>query len=242
MIDPLHFLSYSNEILFICWSFALLIITLLIYKTGKNHLYLLVVAFTLMMNLFVLKEFQLFGLWVTGGNALYGALFLITDVLGENHGKKAAYKAVVIGFMTSLFFVIASQVLINFVNLDPAYATEHYSEHFSLLPRVLLGSLLAYGIAQSLDVWLFGHFKAKTGGKLLWLRNNASTLISQAIDSVIFTAVGLTTFSFLPASLEGFIGLDIFWEVVLATYIIKVIFAMIDTPFVYLSKKYKPAD
>ena len=193
-----------------------------------------------MMNIFVLKEFVLFGLIVTGGNALYGALFLITDILGEYHGKKEAYKAVLIGFLTSLFFVVASQVLLHFSPSEYDFASEHLQALFGILPRVLIGSLLAFAIAQSLDVWLFGYFKKLTNNKLLWLRNNGSTLISQAIDTIIFTAVGITTFSFLPTSMEGFIEAEIFWQVVLATYIIKVIFAVIDTPFLYLSKKFAP--
>lgn len=73
---------------------------------------------------------------------------------------------------------------------------------------------------------------------MLWLRNNLSTLISQFIDTLIFTAVGITTFSFLPEQFSGFIEQDIFWSVVGATYAIKVVFLLLDTPFLYLSKKY----
>lgn len=229
-----------NEAIFLGFSVFLLVVTLFTYKAGYQYLYILIAAFSLMMNIFVLKQFTLFGYFVTGGNALYGAMFLITDIIGEHHGKKQAYIGVMIGFLTSLFFVIASQTLIHFAPNEYDFAQEHISALFSILPRVLVGSLLAFAIAQSLDVWLFSFIKKLTGHKFLWLRNNGSTLISQFVDTVIFTAVGLTTFSFLPESLAGFIDAGIFWEVTWATYIIKVIFALIDTPFLYLSRHFAP--
>ena len=235
-----HLTIRMNEVLFLWFSLFLLITILFVYRTGKNNLYLLVAIFTLMMNIFVLKEFELFGFIITGWNALYGALFLISDILAENHGKKAALKAVKIGFLTSLFFIIASQILIWFSPSETDFAQEHLKNLFSILPRVLIGSLLAYIIAQTLDVYLFWWFKRKTDGKFLWLRNNGSTLISQFVDTLIFTAVWITTFSFLPEQFAGFIEWEIFWSVVFATYSIKVIFSLIDTPFLYFSRTFNP--
>ena len=74
-----------------------------------------------------------------------------------------------------------------------------------------------------------------TKGRHLWLRNNGSTMISQLVDTLVFTSVGLTAFEFLP--FEGIIGVDIFWQNVLFTYIIKLLVAAIDTPFLYLSRR-----
>lgn len=229
-----------NEFIFLSFSVLLLLITLFVYKAGYLYLYILIAAFTLMMNIFVLKEFVLFGLIVTGGNALYGAMFLITDILSEHHGRRQAFIGVLVGFLTSLFFVVSSQALLHYAPSEYDFASEHLEALFGILPRVLIGSLFAFAIAQSLDVWLFSFFKKITHGKLLWLRNNGSTLISQFFDTIIFTAVGITTFSFLPESMAGFIEYEIFWEVVMATYIIKVIFAIIDTPFLYLSRLFAP--
>ena len=224
-----------NELLLLVFFIMLAITNLVAFRYGKMYLFILIAVYTLLMNIFVLKSFDVFGLAITGGNALYGAIFLATDLLAEHHGKKEAMKSVIIGFISMLIFVVAMQFLLAFTPNDFDFAQESLSTLFSLAPRILFGSLLAFIIAQSLDIYLFEKIKAFTKGKYLFLRNNGSTLISQALDTLIFTFVGLTTF----AGFEGVIGLDIFWEVAIVTYIIKVLVALLDTPFMYLSYKVK---
>ena len=131
----------------------------------------------------------------------------------------------------------ASTVALAFTANEFDFAHPYLNTLFSLAPRILFGSMLAYIISQSFDVWAFNKIRKLTHGKFLWLRNNGSTLISQFIDTMIFTAVGLTAFSWLP--FEGVISTDLFWSVALATYIIKVLVAALDTPFLYLSYKIK---
>ncbi len=227
-----------NEIIFIGFALFLLSLNLLAFRLGKNYLFILVAIFSLLMNIFVTKQFTLFGFMVTGGNALYGAVFLLTDLLSEHHGKKDAFKAVIIGFLTSVLFVISTQVLLYFQPNSEDFANEALTTIFSLTPRILVGSMLAFLIAQSFDVWFYAKLKKITNQKFLWIRNNGSTMVSQLIDTLIFTAVGLTSFSFIPW--EGVIPVDIFWEICLATYVIKIIISAIDTPFIYLSYKLLP--
>lgn len=226
-----------NELIFISFTVFLLALSLVAFRMGKTYIFVLIAIYSLLMNIFVLKQFNLFGLVVTGGNALYGAMFLLTDILSEHYGKKEAFRAVWIGFLTSAIFVVSTQVLLAFSANEFDFAQGHLRALFSLAPRILFGSMIAYLISQSFDVWAFNKIKKITNDKYLWLRNNGSTLISQFIDTMIFTAVGLTAFSFLP--FEGIISVDLFWSVALATYIIKVIVAAIDTPFLYISHKIK---
>jgi len=227
----------GNELLFIFFTLFLLILSLAAFRYGKVYIFVLIAIYSLLMNIFVLKQFTLFGLVVTGGNALYGAMFLLTDILSEHYGKREAFKAVLIGFITSAIFVIATQVLLAFSINEFDFAQPHLAALFGLAPRILFGSMLAYIISQSFDVWMYNKIRKWTNNKYLWLRNNGSTLISQFIDTIIFTAVGLTTFSFLP--FEGVVSADLFWSVAIATYIIKLVVALIDTPFMYLSYKLK---
>ena len=224
-----------NELIFIGFAFFLLGLNLAAFAVGRVYIFVLIAIYTILMNIFVTKQFELFGLLVTGGNALYGAIFLLTDLLSEHYGKKAAFSAVLTGFFTSIVFVISTQVLIAFIPSQEDFAQASIQTLFSVTPRILVGSMLAYFIAQSLDVWLYDKIKTYTEKKYLWLRNNGSTLISQAVDTLVFTAVGLTAFSFVP--FEGIIPTEAFWSVFGATYFIKVLVALIDTPFVYLSYK-----
>lgn len=227
-----------NELIFIGFVLILMGVNLFAFRKGVSYMFILIAVYTLMMNIFVVKQFNLFGLAVTGGNALYGAIFLLTDLLSEHHGEKQAVKSVKIGFGVMLLFVLFTQVLIYFEPNGYDYANESIRTLFSVTPRILVGSLLAYLVAQRLDIYFYQKIKKFTGGKYLFIRNNGSTMLSQLIDTLIFTSVGLTAFSFLP--FEGIISPDIFWENVLFTYIIKVIVAGIDTPFLYLSYRIKP--
>lgn len=222
-----------NEILFLVFSVFLLGLGLVAFRAGKQYIFILIAVYSLLMNIFVLKQFTLFGWMVTGGNALYGAIFLLTDLLSEHYGKREAFRSVWIGFGVSALFVITTQVLLAFIPNEFDFAQDSLQTLFSVTPRILLGSMLAYVIAQNLDVWLFTAIRTLTGDRWLWLRNNGSTLLSQLVDTIIFTSVGLTTFSWLP--FEGVITMDIFWPIVWATYGIKVIVAALDTPFLYMS-------
>lgn len=222
-----------NELLLIIFLLLLGWTNLVALKLWRGYLIVLIAVYTIIMNIFVIKQFDVFGLAVTGWNALYGATFLATDLISEHHGKKEAYKSIFVGFMAAIIFVVSLQFLLWFQPNDYDFAHESMLTLFSVTPRILFWSLLAFVVAQALDIYLFNAIKTWTKGKYLFLRNNWSTLISQAIDTLIFTFVWLTTIW----SFEGIIEKDIFWQVFLTTYAIKVLIAFLDTPFMYLSKK-----
>jgi len=219
-----------NEVLFVLMSLTSLSFVLIAFRLGKTWLVGLICAQAVLMNIFVVKGMYLFGLAATGGNVLYASIFLATDLLSEHYGKKYANQAVRVGFFASLFFLVTSQFIIKFIPADYDIAQNAMSTLFSLTPRIVFGSLTAHLIAQHLDVWSFEKIKKLTRGKYLWLRNNGSTMTSQLIDSVIFTLIA-------------------FWgvypnlvQLILFTYIIKIVVAAIDTPFIYLSKIIKPKE
>ena len=109
-------------------------------------------------------------------------------------------------------------------NWQPAVFATEFSEMFSkvlaLTPRITLASFIAYLISQHHDIWIFHFWKKKTNGKHLWLRNNASTIVSQLIDSIIFVTI-------------AFYGIFPIWNMILGMWIVKIIIALIDTPFIY---------
>lgn len=227
--------SMPNELLLFIFFVFLSLTVLAAFRLGRWYVFVLIAVFTVLMNIFVVKQFDVFGLVITWGNALYGAIFLWTDLLAEHYGKKEAFKAVFVWFMAMLLFVICTQFFLWFQAHEQDFAHESMSTLFSLAPRILLGSMLAFLVAQIIDIYLFDTIKKWTKGKYLFLRNNGSTFISQAIDTFIFTFVGLTTIW----GFQGVISWDIFWTVFFTTYIIKIVIALIDTPFLYLSYKIK---
>lgn len=216
-----------------------------IYKLfGKTGLYAWIAMGTILANIQVTKsiDFDLGFIVVaaTLGNIMYGTLFLVTDALGEKYGKKDAQKAVYIGFFSLLATVIIMQIALLFEPNSFDFAQSSLETIFGFLPRLALGSLIAYAVSQLFDVHFFSYIKErKPGDKYLWLRNNGSTVVSQLIDSVIFVPI-----AFAPITLFGAEGLpwEVVWEIFWTTYLIKVIVAALDTPFVYLIKKIQPLE
>lgn len=230
-----------NEVIFLGMLLFTMGMSLWAFKKGPEWMIALIAVEIVLMNIFAIKQMDLFGLSVTGGNVMYASIFLSTDLLSEFHGKKWALKAVKIGFFAAFFATVVFQFVLKFNPNGLDFAQPHFIELFNFLPRIVIGSLIAYLVSQNLDVHLFDKIKNRTGEKHLWLRNTGSTAISQLIDTLIFTMVGLLMIPGLPqnAYFEGVIPIEIFWEVVFFTYLIKLLAAVLDTPFIYLAKYFK---
>lgn len=222
----------SNDLLFILQTLATLLIVLVCFRLGRIWLTAFIAISAVLINLAVLKQMDLFGLAATGGNVFYAAIFFATDLLDEYWGPKAARRAVRIGFMGGLLYLGMTQVILLYAPNASDFAQTAMRELFGLVPRIVFGSLLAYLVSQHLDVWLFWRIRKATGrGRLLWLRNNLSTWISQAVDTLLFSFIAFAGVPDFPL-----------FEVILVTYLLKVIVAVLDTPFIYLSRRFLPAE
>lgn len=217
-----------NELVW--FGFALLDLTavvLLFRFFGRVGLIALMVFSLVLCNIQVLKIVELFGITTTLGNILYSGIFLATDILSECYGKKEARQAVLISFLFLIMASVYMQIALIYIPAPEDFAQPHLEAIFGLLPRVTLASLLAYGISQSFDIWAFLRIKTATQGRFLWLRNNASTLLSQFLDSLIFCGVAF----------YGLYPLGVVLEILLSTYLIKAIVTVLETPFVYAGRK-----
>ncbi|MGE4194460.1 MAG: queuosine precursor transporter [Pseudodesulfovibrio sp.] len=217
-----------NETLWIVFALVDLSMVLVVYRLfGRVGLFGLMVFNLLLCNVQVLKTVELFGLTTTLGNILYASVFLATDLLSEFYGKKEARKGVLLGFVTLLMMVGYMQIALYFQPAESDFAQPHLQALFGFLPRVAFASMAAYLVSQLHDVWAFHAIRARTGERLLWLRNNASTMISQLLDSAIFCVIAFW----------GVFPMEVFVEILLSTYLIKVAVAALDTPFIYLAKR-----
>ncbi len=170
---------------------------------------------------------------VSVGILPYPITFLITDLISEIYGKKKANQIVTAGIFASIF----SMGIILVAEVAPAIDSspindEIFTKVFALSPIAVLASMIAYLLAQYVDIAIYHFWKRLTKGKHLWLRNNFSTFLSQFIDT--FTVVGLLcVFQVLPWNL--------FYGLVVSGFLFKVFIAALDTPllyfFVYLLRK-----
>lgn len=223
-----------NEILLIGSLIFIYGMALLGYKLfGKTGLYCISAAATILANIEVLIMIKAFGAEQTLGNVLFAVTFLITDILSECEGKKAADKAVYTSFFASIFFLVLSQSWLHYVPSESDWASPAIRTIFSNTPRMIIASLAVYGISQLFDIWLYHKIwdmtSKKSGNRrsFLWLRNNGSTLVSQLINTFLFTL-----FAFY-----GTYGLSQIISIFISSYVIYIFTSLLDTPVVYLARR-----
>lgn len=227
-----------NEFLLILSLMLLFGGVLLFYRLfGNAGLYCWTVFSTITANIEVLIIINAFGMEQTLGNVMFATSFLVTDILSEVAGKKEASKAVHIGIATSLFFILVSQLWLLFTPAENDFIMPNIQAVFSNTPRLMLASLLVYAISQQFDVWAYHKWWAFTTKKcgdsrrFLWLRNNGSTLISQLLNTVLFTF----------GAFFGVYTLRTLFAIIGSSYVIYVITSLLDTPFIYLARKISAA-
>ena len=173
------------------------------------------------------------------GLITYPLTFVITDVIAEVYGPQRARFVVYLGLlMTFLMWAIVQMALAlppdptwynagnpwgfsGWLDYQNAYAAVFQPNNYAVL-----GSMLAYLVSQLIDIRVFQLLRSWTQGRHLWLRNNASTLLSQLVDTAVVNVVFL------------YWGMGIAWDVLLpmlgCAYLYKAVFAILDTPLCYL--------
>jgi len=228
----------ENLVLGLAFILVNFVLVLLSYKFfGKVGLFLWIGFASILCNIQVMKQIEVtfipgvFSLITTLGNTLYGSVFLATDILTEKYGEKEAKKSVWIGFFGQLVMMVTMTMALFFTPIEGDIGHDAMSTLFSLSWRIVLGSLSAYFVSQFLDIYLFARIRDKLPKKM-WIRNNVATMVSQALDSILFTTIAFA----------GVFPLAILLEIMLSAFIFKVIIAALDTPFLYLAVRLKPRE
>lgn len=154
-------------------------------------------------------------------------VFLATDALNEFYGKKIVRQ---LSFFTSgllLYVFLIVYIADNLNAFEKAGVTnEEFSKVFSQSGYLIIGSVIAFLVGQLTDIFFFGVFKRITKGKYIWLRATGSTAISQLVDTIIVIGIGF----YLP----GKVSFDQYMNMIMTGYFIKLIFAIVLTPLIYL--------
>ncbi len=206
---------------------------------GKSGLYGWTVIATIAANIEVLLLVDAFGMEQTLGNVLFASTFLVTDILSECYGKKAAQKAVNLGIAASVFFILISQSWLLYIPSPNDGMADFFRAIFSNTPRMMLVSLAVYAVSQQFDVWLYHkwwQFTEKRCGdsrRFLWLRNNGSTLVSQLLNTALFTL----------GAFWGTYSWGTLLSLMASSYVIFIFTSLADTPAVYIARFIaRPAD
>ncbi len=167
------------------------------------------------------KVVTIFGLTASLSAFTFPLTFFITDTISEVYGKKASKTVVKAGLWCLIMMLILTQIAIYFPGSEFYKNQREFETVFGITYRYILAALAAYTISQYFDVWIFHLLKDKTAGQKLWLRNNVSTVLSQFVDTAIFVVIA---FGGIIPLIPLFTG----------QFVIKVVIAILDTPFVYL--------
>lgn len=199
-------------------------------KTEKNLMLVNAIFITslLVANVVSSKIVSFWGLTVPAAIVAYPLTFLMTDVIGEIWGKEEANKTVKLGFICQM---VSLALIGGAILLPVAPFADNQAQFTAILGssfRVVFASMIGYLVSQSWDVWIFHKVRdayikkhgSTKGGRWIW--NNASTMTSQIIDTAIFITI-------------AFIGVvPNIWTMILSQYLVKFVYALLDTPFFYL--------
>ena len=219
--------------LFFCFSSILIFLKLFSYA----GLYVYSALAVIIGNIQVLKTVDFFYSPepVALGTVLFASTFLCTDILSEHFGKDKARKNVLIGFISFLFVTIVMLITIGFNPSENDWAQESLENIFTPMSRFFIASMIAYLVSQYFDVWIYSTIKNLTMNRFLWLRNNLSTILSSLIDNTVFSILAWIILNPNPDTFYNVIMIYI-----LGTSILRIFIALIDTPFMYLSKIFLP--
>ena len=180
----------------------------------------------------LVRDNDIYTMSVPVGVIAYPFTFLATDLISELFGKKRAQLLVWVGFFMNVFMLFLMSVNHWLPN------TQGVSGGLSLFEGVYefmvgntIASMIAYLTAQTVDIKLFHFWKRLTKGRYLWLRNNASTMFSQLVDSTTILTI-LYLAGNLGSNVTSYVDVMI---LIVNSYLFKFFFALFDTPLFYLS-------
>ena len=173
-----------------------------------------------------------FGVFVASvGIFMYPITFLATDIVAEVFGRKKVMTFIVAGLIANIMLFLMVALSIRLPPSTRYPSNEAFLEVFNPSLRIIGASIIAFLIAQIHDIVAFEYWKKITGGRFLWLRNNASTIVSQFLDTTIF--MFLAFYLATPQYTVEFI-----FALIIPYWLLKVVIAIADTPLVYLGVRW----
>lgn len=183
----------------------------------------------------IVRDESIYTMSVPVGVLAYPFTFLATDLISELFGRKKAQLVVWVGFFMNFFMLFLMSVGHWFPNTGGVSGgIQLFEGVYEFMVGNTIASMIAYLTAQTVDVRLFHFWKNLTGGKHLWLRNNASTMFSQLVDST-----AILTILYLAGNLgENVNSVATLIILIINSYLFKFFFALFDTPLFYLGVRF----
>lgn len=215
------------------YNLILMIISLVLCFSGvvlvdkifkKEGLIVWVAVASVLANILVCKTINLLGFASALGNIMFASNFLATDIMNEKYGYKESKKAVILGLVSVIGFIITTQIALLFYPDSTDIANDSMHTLFNLSLRTSIASVIMYFLSNLLNVYLFDKLKARVKGKL-WLRSGITTIISNCSENYLF-AFG---------AFFGILDVPTILSIATLGSIIEIIVCLCDTPFLYMT-------
>jgi len=214
-----------NELIFLVQSCTISLTALGALYLGKEALVSFVCLSCILANFFILKQTTLFGLSATCTDAFTIGATLGLNLLQEYYGQAITRKTVYINFFLLIFYTVMSQIQLLYIPSMSDNAHTAFSSLLTFMPRIVVASFTVYFIAQMIDYYVYGLLKRTLINRLLIIRNYGSMAISQLVDTILFSFLGL----------YGIV--DNIGEIIIISYCIKLVAIALTAPFVSLSRR-----
>ena len=217
-----------NELIFFLHIAAIFLFTLGSLRIGKEALITWICLQAVLANLFVLKQTVLFGYTVTCSDAFAVGTLLGLNIMQEYYGKDAAKKTGQICFFCMILFSLFAKIHLLYIPAIQDHMHPIYEELLTPAPRLLLASLFVFFLVQKIDRKIFHFLKCQKNPSPFAVRNLFSLSISQLLDTVLFTFLGL------------YGVLSNLGDIICISFLLKTTAALLLTPTLWLLTKYIP--
>jgi hypothetical protein len=137
-------------------------------------------------NIMAVKLIHVFGLVLPAAIVIFPLSYVFGDVLTEVYGYRQARRIIWLGFFCNLLVVAA--IWIGQILPAPSFwdGQSSYERILGYTPRLLAASFLAYLVGEFANSFILAKMKIATKGRWLWTRTIGSTLVGEALDSMVF--------------------------------------------------------
>jgi len=198
--------------------------------------YIFCIVVTELMGGKTIPVANIFGHQFNGSVSLFLLLFVysINDIITEVYGKERTRSVVRSGLMM-VFFLFIFTMLATWLPPSSRFIANEaaYDTIFKISSRLSAASLLAFGFAEFMDIFIYSKIRERFGKSKLWLRNNLSNFMAQLVDTVVFMTFAFYAFDHTFAS-----NFNYLISLILPYWLLKCSVSVIETPFVYLGVKW----
>jgi len=158
-----------------------------------------------------------------GGTIIFPLAYIFGDILTEVYGYNRARRVIWIGFAMNLLMVIVFYLVAKLPPAGDWGGQTAFESILGVVPRIVLGSFVAYLCGEFLNSYILAKLKIKTKGKMLWLRTIGSTIVGQLFDTTIFLLIAFA----------GVLPWNLIWIIWVSNYIFKIGTEIILLPITY---------